>query len=987
MPGTFEQFIVGWAEGKGKNLAKSKNRSEAWASLKKILRKPYVTPETRREFDKMSKEEQDKLKAINGWISGAQCKDNHRSLKNVMPRNLLTIDIDYAPDTILDDIEIGLTRISHFEAAWHSSRRHTPEEPRVRLFMPMKRKVTVDEYTAIVRFVGWMLDPTMKLVDQVSYRPAQMMFKPSCSRTDEKDFFFNEQHGKLLDPDEMLAAYVEQFGDWTDLSVMPKHPDEELRKRADKAEDPRTKKGMVGAFCRTYDIFSAMEKFLPGVYLEGETHAGGAPRYTYAGSTSSNGAVVYDDGLFLYSHHGHDPCCDMNVNAFDLVRIHLYGDADEKAKEDTSPSDMPSYGKMKELLAGDASYNETRVSEKFDLGNMFDGAFDDGEDHGDNFQSDDDEGSADTDGDGEAPEQSDDNGDDDEDDVVGRAGDAHHSDRGSADTDDRPDDDEPDSEPGQADGQGTGTGGAGPDGGRGTAAGSKKSSGQQKQQRPSPSQKRAPRKDWFKEELEFTENAEVKATLHNIATIIQNDPRLLNVIWYNEFDKNVVLRKDIKPRVNVAPVYSCRNPSSGDRWQDFHDITIRAILESPHGEGKAGYGMRVTDRDLISGITLAARMTPFHPIRDYLLTVKWDGKKRIDSYLTRYLEVPDNVYHQQVGAVTLIASVARIFEPGHKFDYAPILEGLTGIGKSWFIKAIYGAEWFGELAAKLDEPQKIAEQITGKWGVELPELSGFHKSDHNSAKAFMRRQTDDVRMAYDRRVTEFPRQCVCWGTTNDKKYLKDPTGNRSYWPVVVPRTRFIDLAAVEAERDQLWAEAVERYFAMRAEKPTGELPLMLIGQEAQSIAKRLQEEARTEELHEIWHNAILDWLDEPVTLHALKQEFGVNDDQMFNDDGTGDQEVWVRRTVFTQKQAMVFAINKQHGVVTDHTSTQTIAKALGMLEGWSTPKTDYKGTAARRVMGQLGRWWQREGATAEDRVRGYEVVPQPGTEDDDMDCI
>jgi predicted P-loop ATPase len=958
MAGTFEQFLVGWAEGRGKNLAKSKNRTESWASLKKLLSTPAVTPERRREFDKMSKEEQDKLKSINGWISGAQCKDGHRNLRNVLDRNLLTIDIDYAPDTITEDIEMGLTRISHFEACWHSSRRHSPDAPRVRLFMPMKRKVKVDEYIALVRFIGWKIDPEMKLVDQVSYRPAQMMFKPSCSTDDRKHYFFHEQHGKLLDPDALLAEYNEHFGDYLDLSTMPKHPDEELRKRADKAEDPRTKAGPVGVFCRTYDIFDAMEKFLPGVYVPGDAHAGN-PRFTYHGSTSSNGAVVYDDGLFLYSHHGHDPVCDMNVNAFDLVRIHLYGDQDEKAKEDATPGQMPSFKAMTERLATDKPYQAQKIEEKFDFGSMFDDAGIEAED--DYF------------GGADAPTGED-----------AGAGDDGLSGSGAADADassvegdgdaggDDPfagafDDVEPEEEPERP----------------AEREKARKPEGS-KPGRPQPSQKRTPRKDWFKDEIEFTENAEVKSSLHNVATIIQNDKRLLNVIWFNEFDKNVVLRRSVKPQVSVAPAYECRNTDNGDRWQDFHDITIRAILESPHGEGKTGYGMRVTDRDLVSGITLAARMTPFHPIRDYLLSTKWDGEERVDTFLIRYLDLPDTDYHRQVSRLTLLASVVRIFEPGHKFDYAPILQGHTGIGKSWLIKAVYGEDWFGELNADLGEKQKVAEEITGKWGVELPELGAFHKADHNKAKAFMRRQYDDVRMAYDRRVTEYPRQCVCWGTTNDGKYLKDPTGNRSYWPIVTPRKVYVDIHGIEAERDQLWAEAVEMYFKMREDKPKGILPLMLIGHEANAEARRLQEAARTEELHEIWAEAIQRWLDEPITLRQFKEELGHVDAAQPFTDAEGDEMVLVRRTVFRREDAVKHALNKAHGIITDHSSTQNIAKAMDMLEGWDAPRAGYKGTKARRIFGVFGRWIERLSASPIDRLRGYEITTK---EEDDFDVI
>ncbi len=955
MTSKHDDLIVGWAEGRGKNLAKSKNKTASWGILKRSLKQPAVTPETRREFDKLSKDEQDHLKSINGWISGAQCKDGHRALRNILPRDLLTIDVDYAPAYLLDQIREGLTGISHWEGLWHSSRRHTPDEPRVRLFMPMSRKVTIDEYTAIVRFVAWKLDREMKLVDPVSFRPAQMMFKPSVSKDDIRHFFYFEQEGSVLDPDKLLKDFEAYFGDWRDLSLLPKHPQEELRRRADKAEDPRTKQGPVGVFCRTYDIFEAMEEFLPGVYIPGDEHSG-HPRFTYAGSTSSNGAIVYDNGLFMYSHHGHDPICDMNVNAFDLVRIHLFGDLDKDAKEGTSPTGMPSYKALLGRLEKDQKFNATRVGEKFDLGEMFD-----------DEPTEDDEPAGDRGAD-ERPSGS----------ASSRTEDADGSTENSgADWEDLFGDVEPEDPE--------------DDGGSSDSTGDSPSDEEAPRSegvtRPARSKPRKADKNWFKEHLEFTENAEIKSHLFNVATIVQNDPRLINAIWYNEFSKNIVLRKTIKTKTGIALPLICKDPVNGDHWEDYHDVVIRGILETPNGEGKTGYGMRPTKADLYDAITLAARSTSFHPIRDYLLDCgdKWDRQERIDTFLIRYLKLPDTPYHRQISRMAILASVTRIFEPGHKFDFAVIIQGDQGIGKSTLIKALYGEQWFGELNVDLGEKQKVAEEITGKWGVELPELGALHKADHNRAKAFMRRQFDDVRMAYDRRVTEFPRQCVCWGTTNDAKYLRDPTGNRSYWPAVTNMREGIDTAGIAAERDQLWGEAVELYFAMRAEQPRGSLPLHLVGEEALHEARRLQEAARSEELHEIWAAAISDWLDTPITLRQFLEEIGVRAVDDFSDEAEDLNAIRVRRVVFTREQAVKYALNKQHGIVTDHSSTQNIGKALELLKEWDAPKDPSGwGLMRRRVQGVRARWIERINANAADRLRGYEIIDM---EEDEFDVV
>ena len=179
----FDKEIVSYALGTARNFAKATNHKKSWGDLKRLLSRVHVTPETRKEFDKLSKAEQDEKKSAAGWISGAQCDGKWRNKKNILPRDLITIDIDYVESSFMDMMLAGFCPgISEFEFFSHPSRRHTPKAPRLRIFLPMKRQVTVDEYIAIVRYVGWLIDPNMKIVDIVSYRPVQMMFRPTCSR-------------------------------------------------------------------------------------------------------------------------------------------------------------------------------------------------------------------------------------------------------------------------------------------------------------------------------------------------------------------------------------------------------------------------------------------------------------------------------------------------------------------------------------------------------------------------------------------------------------------------------------------------------------------------------------------------------------------------------------------------------------------------------------------------------------------------------------
>lgn len=968
MAGSHDGMVIGWAEGKGKNLAKSKNITKSWGTLKKMLSEPHVTPERRREFDKMTKDDQDVLKSAAGWISGAQCKDNHRNLRNILPRDLLTIDIDYAPETVLEDITEGYIGCGIYEAFYHSSRRHTPEAPRVRIFMPMSRKVSVDEYIAIVRFMGLKIDATMKMVDQVSYRPAQMMFKPTCSKDDRPDFFTFEQHGIVLDPDRILAEYEAKIGDWRDLSLLPKHPDETLRKKADRAEDPRTKDGPVGVFCRTYSIEAAMEKFIPGTYIPGD-QASGNPRYTYANSTSSNGAVVYDDGLFLYSNHGHDPLCDMNVNAWDMVRIHKFGAEDEKTDPDAPMGKRPSFKAMWDYVRKDDDFVKQQVSEKYSFATGFDDDdVEDWPDDDDETHSQDDLGQSPPHG-KKAPPPFDWETDDEFADAETMAGDA----------------DDPVVEPGRSDDVDDAADERDGDVSRGASSsnGTLHGAGRRAtKKRPEPSKPREPLEDWFPSELELSKDGDIVSTLHNVATLIQNDSQLFGRIWYNDFSNQIVARKNIKPRVSTVPPFFVKDKANGDRWQDFNDISIRALLEAPNGNGKTGYGLKVSDRDMNGGVNLAARLNTFHPIRDYLLKRKWDGKPRVDTFLSRYLGCPDTPYHREIAALMLIASVARVMEPGHKFDYALILQGPQGTRKSTFIKTIYSPDWFGELHCDLGDKQAVAEEIAGKWGIELPELGSLNKTGHNEAKAFMRRQHDDVRMSYDRRVSEFPRQCVCWGSTNDDVFLKDPTGNRSYWPVKV-RVLEIDTDALLAERDQLWAEAVERYFVLREDHPNGDLPLTLLSKEAIREATGQQEAVRAEEIFETWAQQILDWLDTPVPLKQFFQEHNVSDAMKF---GGPDMEAMVLRCAYVDQVVIQEVLKKQGGQINDAAGNVNMGKVKPLLEkaGWWFHKADKGGVKMTRVSGASFRWKFRKGATVKEQTLGYRVVEIEEEEENDV---
>jgi len=203
-----------------------------------------------------------------------------------------------------------------------------------------------------------------------------------------------------------------------------------------------------------------------------------------------------------------------------------------------------------------------------------------------------------------------------------------------------------------------------------------------------------------------------------------------------------------------------------------------------------------------------ARRNSFHPVREYLDGLKWDGKKRIDTWLTDYAQVEDTPYTRAVGGLMLIAAVRRIRKPGCKFDEMPVFISPQGLEKSsaFSILAV-NPEWFSDDLPLQADSKTAIERMKGRWIIEAAELKGMRSSEVEHLKSFLSRNVDRARMSYDRTISELLRQCIIVGTTNDEQFLRDQTGNRRYWPIEVGA---FDLAKLKADRDQLWAEACAR---------------------------------------------------------------------------------------------------------------------------------------------------------------------------------
>jgi hypothetical protein len=256
----------------------------------------------------------------------------------------------------------------------------------------------------------------------------------------------------------------------------------------------------------------------------------------------------------------------------------------------------------------------------------------------------------------------------------------------------------------------------------------------------------------------------------------------------------------------------------------YDEFARRILMEGPDGLPRR----RVEDRELNGLYLRIARefnfrpsidifrmmiadecyLRPFHPLKNYLDGLKWDGIERLDTWLVRHAKAKDTPFVRAVSAISLIAAVRRVRQPGCKFDEIVVLEGPQGYNKSTALSLLaVKPEWFTDSVPLNAKDKELIEALEGKWIVESPELKGMKKSEVEHQKAMLSRQYDRSRLSYGHFSTELPRQCIFFGTTNADSYLRDTTGNRRFWPIKVDR---IDVQALKEEVSALWAEAVFR---------------------------------------------------------------------------------------------------------------------------------------------------------------------------------
>lgn len=667
------------AIGKSRYETRWRNETWTWDKLVQRLSKTQRTAETVAEYRNASRQRKGEIKDIGGFVGG-YISGGKRKASAVLHRQLLTLDIDYGTEGMWDDIALMYS----CACLVYSTHSHTKEKPRLRLIMPLDREVNADEYEAVARRVAANIG--IDKFDDSTYQSERLMYWPSTPKNGE--YIFEHQDGEPLNVDRVLATYR----DWKDSSQweVSSRVQGIIRKAMTKQGEPTEKPGAVGRFCRAYDIHEAIATYLSDVY-DSTTDDN---RYTYRQGSTAAGLVVYDD-KFAYSHHGTDPTGGHLCNAFDLVRLHLYGLRDEETAEGTPVNRMPSYLAMEELVGKDERVKrETAEQTRQRLLDDFSG-------------------------------------------IDTSAIDSDNSD--------------------------------------------------------AVAQQDATDDSWL-EKLETDKKGKYLSSAQNIITVLENAPGLKNNIRRNELIHADVITRNL-------PWRSCKI-GTGKRWCDEDDSNLIVYFETK-------YGITGKDKILTVKNTIAAKHW-FQPVRDYLNGLHWDGQERLDKLFIDCLGAKDTPLTRAVTRKALTAAVARTFSPGCKYDYITVLQGAEGIGKSTMLRWL-GGDWFTDCITDIGGKEG-REQIQGYWIEELGELTAIKGRDVESVKAFISCQTDSYRPAYGRTRQEFKRQCVFFATTNEAEFLKGDTGNRRFWLLdccETPTQSPWELDAVT--RDQVWAEAVQRY--------------------------------------------------------------------------------------------------------------------------------------------------------------------------------
>ncbi|HKQ68262.1 MAG TPA: virulence-associated E family protein [Polyangiaceae bacterium] len=309
-------------------------------------------------------------------------------------------------------------------------------------------------------------------------------------------------------------------------------------------------------------------------------------------------------------------------------------------------------------------------------------------------------------------------------------------------------------------------------------------------------EQREPTGDWH-DALVYSREGTIEATVANVITIFANDVDWCDVFVWDEFGQTISTARVPPWDLNDAPAA----PHAGE-WSDSDTVRAQAWL-ARH------YALKVGRECVYDAVRVLAEKIIVNPPRDWLEGLRWDGVRRVDGWLAKYLGAKPSDYVTSVGRWMFISAVARIFKPGCKVDTMLVLEGPQGLKKSTTMRTIFSDKWFSDTPLDLNSKDRFVG-LRHNWCHEFAELDALGKAEVARVKSFLSSQSDDFRPPYGKSNVKVERRCIFVGTVNDSEYLRDATGNRRFWPV---RCGKIDIAALSADREQLMAEAREMFLS------------------------------------------------------------------------------------------------------------------------------------------------------------------------------
>lgn len=352
--------------------------------------------------------------------------------------------------------------------------------------------------------------------------------------------------------------------------------------------------------------------------------------------------------------------------------------------------------------------------------------------------------------------------------------------------------------------------------------------------------------DW-RERLQLSKDGKPLSTISNVITILRYHEHWRGVLGYDMFGERLVKLKD--PPWDPGDLPADPRRLRGE-WVDEDTTLVMSWL--------ARKEFVIVGKDTAdAAVQAVAETNSFHPVRDYLRALKWDGVQRLEKILPTYFNTEDSEYTRGVGKRWMISAVARIMQPGCQVDCVMILEGPQGYGKSTALRELTGGDkWYSDTPITIGDKDSY-QALRHVWVFALDELDSLKRSELTRTKSFISSRVDRYRPSFGRRAKDFPRQCVFVGSTNESEYLADPTGNRRFWPVTVERR--IDWTPLQRDRDQLWAEAVAAYDAGEPwHVDTDEFRTMCEDQQG----KRIQ--------HDPWEDRVAEWLQNPRARETLR---------------------------------------------------------------------------------------------------------------------